>query len=231
MSTLEDTTLRLINGGSEAPLDLNPKRPAAPDKTFAGMGRWVGEMYRTAKRNAERRSIPFTLSRREFRAMVLRSKGRCMMTGIEFEFEAFEGSCRRPFAPSLDRIDSSQGYSLNNCRLVCVIVNLAMNQWGIEPLMKVAENLIARKGEIQERELRRGKYEPVGFETVSQFLVRVGADINPVRLASHAGRMCRRRGIASINIPNIRSDGSAGFGGVQAYPTAFLHEALGALKK
>lgn len=204
--------------------------PIFQDKTFFGMGRWVGELYRTAKRNAGRRNIPFTLSRRQFRSIVLRADGRCMMTGIQFEFDAFEGSCRRPFAPSLDRIDSSKGYGATNCRLICVIVNLAMNQWGIEPLMMVAENLVARKAEIQERELKRGRYKPAGFETVNQFLDRVGVDVSPLRLANRVSRICRSRSVASINIPNIRSDGSPGFGGVQAYPTAFLHEALGVLQ-
>lgn len=37
---------------------------------------------------------------------------------------------RHPFAPSLDRIDSSKGYTLSNTRLVCVASNFCMNQWG-----------------------------------------------------------------------------------------------------
>ncbi len=43
-----------------------------------------------------------------------------------------------PFAPSLDRIDSSKGYEEGNVRIVCLMVNLAMNTWGHGPLEKVA---------------------------------------------------------------------------------------------
>ena len=40
------------------------------------------------------------------------------------------GQARRPFAPSLDRIDSSGGYTRDNTRLVCQAVNFALNAFG-----------------------------------------------------------------------------------------------------
>ena len=39
---------------------------------------------------------------------------------------------------SLDRIDSSKGYTVENCRLVCTAVNLAMNEWGEDVLERIA---------------------------------------------------------------------------------------------
>lgn len=178
------------------------------DFTFRGMPSWVREMYRISERNAKRRKIPFTLNRQEFREIVERAAGRCMMTGIEFEFERYEGSCRRPFAPSLDRIDSSKGYSADNCRLICVLVNLAMNQWGLGPLMKVAKNLITRQQELHNKEQLRDEYCPAEFITSTEFCRK--HDLNLTQhercvLAGLTGRMCWKEGIDTGNIGDVKA--------------------------
>ncbi len=54
---------------------------------------------------------------------------------------------RAPWAPSVDRIDSSKGYVPGNVRLVCVAANLAMNEWGEDVLARVARAYVeARTG-------------------------------------------------------------------------------------
>jgi hypothetical protein len=56
---------------------------------------------------------------------------RCALTGIGFDLRVVGiGQARRPFAPSLDRIDSSGGYTRDNTRLVCQAVNFALNAFG-----------------------------------------------------------------------------------------------------
>jgi hypothetical protein len=39
------------------------------------------------------------------------------------------GKAKRPYAPNLDRIDPRHGYEPDNVRVVCAIVNFAMNAW------------------------------------------------------------------------------------------------------
>lgn len=70
------------------------------------------------------------MTRDEFMAMIERSKGRCELTGIPFSDRTPQGCERAPFAPSVDRIDHRRGYTADNCRLVCLGVNVALNQWG-----------------------------------------------------------------------------------------------------
>ena len=55
-----------------------------------------------------------------------------MLTHLAFrETSVGEGKARRPFAPSLDRIDPGEPCSRRNCRLVLQAVNFALNAWGM----------------------------------------------------------------------------------------------------
>jgi len=57
--------------------------------------------------------------------------GRCALSGIEFDLrEVGQGAAKRPFAPSLDRVDATGGYTADNVRLVCQAVNFVLNAYG-----------------------------------------------------------------------------------------------------
>lgn len=95
------------------------------------------------RRNAKKRDIDFALSSDSVMGMLLKSNGRCVLTGIEFDFSPSSGE-RRPWYPSIDRIDSSQGYSAENCRIICVAANLAMNEWGEDVLLKLSQGYMSK---------------------------------------------------------------------------------------
>jgi hypothetical protein len=73
-----------------------------------------------------------------------KSGGRCAVSGLEFSFERIgAGQAQRPFAPSLDRIDSTKSYTRENVRIVVQVANFAMNAWGLPPVHRLvphAEN-------------------------------------------------------------------------------------------
>jgi len=54
--------------------------------------------------------------------------GKCALTGISFKLEKYGN--KRAFAPSIDRLNCSKGYTKDNVRLVCLVVNLALNDFG-----------------------------------------------------------------------------------------------------
>lgn len=65
----------------------------------------------------------------------------CAVTGLPFNLDWREGSgaTRNAFAPSLDRLNNSDGYRVGNCRVVLSAVNYAMNEWGLETYLEIAE--------------------------------------------------------------------------------------------
>lgn len=77
-----------------------------------------------------------------------RCGGYCAVSGLPFGFQVVgNGQARRPFAPSLDRIDPDKPYQRDNVRLVVSIANFAMNAWGEEPLLQLASAIHRKRGD------------------------------------------------------------------------------------
>lgn len=123
---------------------------------------WLGGMLNSARSRAKRTNRSFDLTLGKLRELALRSNGRCMVTGIRFTPPRGK---RDPFAPSLDRIDSSLGYEYDNCRMVCVAVNLAMSNWGEDVLMLIAKGIFLK---TLHREL--------GYDEIELDLFKAGHD-------------------------------------------------------
>jgi len=76
-------------------------------------------LQRTRKR-ARRKNIPFNLD-----VMWLMKKlsiGKCEATGIQFKMRP-SVSHLNPYLPSIDRVDSSKGYTKDNCQVVIIGYN------------------------------------------------------------------------------------------------------------
>jgi hypothetical protein len=77
-----------------------------------------------AKKRAEELSVEWGLD--DDWALEKLKDGHCEVTGMPFILET--GAARNQFCPSIDRIDSSLGYTKNNCRMVSWIFNRAKGE-------------------------------------------------------------------------------------------------------
>jgi hypothetical protein len=72
-----------------------------------------------------------------------RQNGRCALSGLIFHDEIFpDVFVKKPFAPSIDRIDCLGSYVKENIQLVCTAVNFARGQWGDDVLKQVAYGIV-----------------------------------------------------------------------------------------
>lgn len=87
-------------------------------------------IWKRHKKGARQRGIEFTISADQVRD-VIEAQGRvCAVTGLAFRLDKPDGLRIKPWAPSLDRINSTRGYEPGNVRVVCAFVNVAMNGFG-----------------------------------------------------------------------------------------------------
>lgn len=112
---------------------------------------WAKNLYTQTRARAKKRHQVFSLSPDVYAALVSK---RCALSAIEFDTgPTATRHQKRPFAPSIDRLDNTKGYEEGNVRLVCVAVNIAMNIWGADVLWMVARGLVTTDSQRWRRAL------------------------------------------------------------------------------
>ena len=86
-------------------------------------------LHIAAKARAKKKGLPYLIDDKVMIEMSRAQADRCALTGIDFDFTSELGFINRPYAPSVDRIDNSKGYTPDNIQIVCVIVNKAKNEY------------------------------------------------------------------------------------------------------
>lgn len=105
------------------------------------MRRHLMKAVRNSRQRAKRRGVDHSLTCLDVFQAGAAARWTCAVSGLPFSL-ASSHHTRRPWAPSLDRIDNASGYTAGNVRLVCSAVNYAMNEWGEGPLRRIARALI-----------------------------------------------------------------------------------------
>ena len=75
------------------------------------------------------------------------AKGFCAVSGIPFQVKTAGENQVNPWQPSIDRLNQERGYTKRNCRMVCLIYNLARNQFRDADVMTLADALVSRRDE------------------------------------------------------------------------------------
>ncbi len=108
---------------------------------------WITDLFNNTKKRATLKGVEFALELDDLLLIAKRSGGQCEVSQIPFDFSSSpEKGYRRPYYPSIDRKDARRGYNKDNCRLVCVAVNYAMNIWGEHVLRAIANGICGLTG-------------------------------------------------------------------------------------
>ena len=79
------------------------------------------EMLRSIKHRSKKLGLEYDIDEEWLKGKL---KGVCEATGLPFNFnDVKKGYTRNPNTPSIDRIDSSRGYTKDNCRVVIWMFN------------------------------------------------------------------------------------------------------------
>lgn len=96
-------------------------------------------MVQRSKTRAKRRGWAFDLTKAWIEERLAR--GICEVSGVPFTARGEKGPC----APSIDRRDSSKGYTQSNCRVIVWALNAAFNEWGEEAFVSIFKVYLQNK--------------------------------------------------------------------------------------
>lgn len=118
-----------------------------PEKAREKNRRWKTDnpalhLFNQCRRRAKDRHQECTITADDIEGML--APMTCSATGLPLTWGHEGDSVRNPWAPSIDRVDGSKGYVPGNVRVVCVLYNLARNDFPDEAVMAMAKALAAR---------------------------------------------------------------------------------------
>jgi hypothetical protein len=92
----------------------------------AGLDRYWSKRTTSIRTGAQERGILFAIEKEDLLGKYLEQDGKCALSGLQLGWPELNGSVRGqryPLAPSVDRIDSSGNYTLDNIQIVAAAIN------------------------------------------------------------------------------------------------------------
>jgi hypothetical protein len=127
---------------------------------------YITKILCAASGRAKQKGKVFKLTKSDLIEVLERSGGKCEVTKIPFNFSNTGEFSKRPFVPSIDRINPKGIYEKSNCRIVCLAANIAMNEWGEAVFKTIAKAFYANaksdtknfEKQLLNREARKSSY-------------------------------------------------------------------------
>ena len=97
--------------------------------------RWLG-----ARDRANRKNIPFTITKEDLQKLWYQQEGKCAISKIPMTFEMDNG---RVFTNvSIDQRNPGQGYTKDNIQLICQAVNQLKSDWDMDTVLYICKSII-----------------------------------------------------------------------------------------
>ena len=87
------------------------------------------------EKRAKEKNLEFNLTEEWLKEKL--ERGRCEATGIKFD--TTKAPFMNPFYPTIDRVDSSKGYTPENCRIVLWVVNAGLGHYTEKDLYTICK--------------------------------------------------------------------------------------------
>lgn len=117
---------------------LNRAKTAAYRQTPRGR---AGLLVFFAAKRAKANGVEFSLTWEPIAKAI--ELGVCTVTKLPFDMAPGSGKHHaNPWAPSLDRKDSSKGYTPGNVQVVCAAYNYAKSEWSADVLLRLARAIV-----------------------------------------------------------------------------------------
>ena len=120
--------------------------------TYTDKDKRISRVLHAAKVRARKRNMPFTITMEDVAPQI--EAGVCSLSGLQFSYAKSVRGRRNPYAPSIDRIDSSKGYTPDNIRVVCFGLNLMAADWGLEVFEYIACCYIKEQNRVANKKAR-----------------------------------------------------------------------------
>lgn len=123
------------------------KKPKDYRKKLSGQWRETNRakvLMARAKERAKSKGLEYSLDGCASLIQGVIDAGVCELTGIPFRLDGG----KTWDSPSLDRIDSSEGYFLENVRVVLYCVNVMANIWGENKIIEIADAIMESRREV-----------------------------------------------------------------------------------
>lgn len=110
----------LIYGKSKKCFKCN-SRKLEDNPQWRGFGNVPGKMFSRCKRGAKNRDLEFSITIEDINAKFMSQNARCKLSDLPISF--------KDNTASIDRIDSSKGYTVDNIQIVHKDINLMKNHF------------------------------------------------------------------------------------------------------
>lgn len=134
MGHLTKRLLELIAADPTQPINIvdrgrEPRERESGDETFYPVT-WATQTTWDSRKRARLKGLEWGIHAGWIIRKLEEQEHCCAISGIEFSGKRLGTAHKRPYMPSLDRIDCNKGYTPENVRIVCVAVNALLQDWG-----------------------------------------------------------------------------------------------------
>lgn len=119
----------------------------ATQKRHSSLDIILKERMQGVYQRAKKSSLDVSINIEYLRDLWYKQEGKCAVSGIPMTVLVYSG--RIPTNVSVDRIDSSKGYTTGNVQLVCMVVNQMKGDLSIENLLYFVTEILKNNKELK----------------------------------------------------------------------------------